>query len=233
MGSPLGPVLANIFIVELEKILIPKLDKEVKLWRRFVDDTICFAKIDSLNYILLTINSFHKNIKFTMEIEQNSMIPFLDVLLIRTPQKIHASAYRKKTNTNLYMHRNSFAPNNWKWGTLKTVVRRAYETCSTDEYLRDALKHIRSTFNEINNYPHWVISKVFKEIKNKQAYQRNISQDNNDEDQKQHFLVLPYKGQKGEQVVNSMRKRLNVVLPRNVKIRTCYTGKKVKFLLQN
>ena len=85
IGSPLGPVLANIFMVEHEKILIPKLDKEVKLWRRFVDDTICFAKIDSLNYILLTINSFCKNIKFTMEIEQNSTIPFLDVLLIRTP----------------------------------------------------------------------------------------------------------------------------------------------------
>ena len=38
--------------------------------------------------------------------------------------------------------------------------------------------------------------------------------------------MLPYKGQKGEQVVNSMRKRLNVVLPRNVKIWTCYTGKR-------
>ena len=69
MGSPLGPVLANIFIVELETIIIPKLDKDVKLWRRFVDDTICFAKMGSLNCILLPINCFHKNIKFTMEIE--------------------------------------------------------------------------------------------------------------------------------------------------------------------
>ena len=103
MGSPLGPVIANIFTVELEKILIPKLDKEVKLWRRFVDDTICFVKMDSLNHVLLTINSFHKNIKFTMEIEQNSAIPFLEVLLIRTPQKIHTTVYRKRTNTNLYM----------------------------------------------------------------------------------------------------------------------------------
>ena len=102
MGSPLGPILANIFMVELEKIIIPKLEKEVKLWRRFVDDTIWFAKMGSLSYILLTINSFHKNIiKFTMEIGQNSTIPFLDVLLIRTQQKIHTTVYRKNTNTNL------------------------------------------------------------------------------------------------------------------------------------
>ena len=107
--------------------------------------------------------------------------------------------------------------NNWKWGELKTLVRRAYETCSTDQYLRDELKHIRGTFNEINNYPLWV----------KQAYQCNISQDNNNKDQKQHLLVSPYKGHNGKQVINSMRKRLNVVLPRIVKIRTCYTGKRL------
>ena len=69
---------------------------------------LCFAKMDSLNYILLTINSFHKNIKFTMETEQNSTIAFLDVLLIRTSQKIHTTTvYCKKTNTNLYMKWNS------------------------------------------------------------------------------------------------------------------------------
>ena len=158
MGSPLGHVLARIFrglsFIELEKILIPKLDKEIKLWRRFIDDTIYFAKMDSVKYLLFTINGFRKNIKFTMEIEQDSTIPFLDVLLIRTPQMIHTNVYRKKINTNLYIHWNSFAPNNWKLGTLETLVRRAYETCSTDEYLRDKLKHIRVTLNEIINYPH-------------------------------------------------------------------------------
>ena len=85
------------------------------------------------------------------------------------------------------------------------------------------------TFNEINNYPHWVISKVFKEIKNKQVYQRNIFLDNKNDGQKKHLLVLPHKRHKGEQMVNSMRKQLNVVLGRNVKIRTCYTGKRLRF----
>ena len=70
-----------------------------------------------------------------------------------------------------------------KWGTLKTLVHTAYETCSTDQYLWDELKHIWGMFNEINNCPHWVISKVIQKIKNKQAYQCNISQDNNNEDQ--------------------------------------------------
>ena len=62
-----------------------------------------------LSYILLTINTFNKNIiKFTMEIEKISTILFLDVLLIRTQQKIHTTVYRKNTNTSLYIHWNLY-----------------------------------------------------------------------------------------------------------------------------
>ena len=39
MGSPLEPVIANMFMVELETSLVPKLEDRVKKWRRFVDDT--------------------------------------------------------------------------------------------------------------------------------------------------------------------------------------------------
>ena len=131
-----------------------------------------------------------------MEADQNSATPLLHVLLIKTTQKIQTTVCRQETNTNLYIYWNSFAPNNLKWETLKTLVHRTCETCATDEYLRDELKHIQGKFNEINNYPHWVISKVFKETESKPAYQRNVSQGNNNEDQKQHLLVLPYKGQK-------------------------------------
>ena len=49
--------------------------------------------MDPLNYTSLTINSFHQNIEFTLGIEQNSAIPFLEILLIRTLQKIHRTIY--------------------------------------------------------------------------------------------------------------------------------------------
>ena len=39
MGSPLGPVLANIFMVELERSLVPMMQEEIALWFRHVDDT--------------------------------------------------------------------------------------------------------------------------------------------------------------------------------------------------
>jgi len=40
MGSPLGPVIAGIFMVELEQKLLPELSTMMTPWFRYVDDTI-------------------------------------------------------------------------------------------------------------------------------------------------------------------------------------------------
>ena len=156
MGSPLGPVLANIFGVELDTSVIPNLSNKVKLRKRFVDDKFCLARLEYIDNILLALNSFHKNVKFTSEIEKDNTFPSVDILIIRKPGKIETTMHRKKTCTDLYMNWYSFEPKSWKWGTLKTVVRRAHINCSTEKHLKTELNHIRKTFNEINNYPHWV-----------------------------------------------------------------------------
>ena len=38
MGSQLGPVLANIFMLELERSIIPTLTGKMKCWTRYVDE---------------------------------------------------------------------------------------------------------------------------------------------------------------------------------------------------
>ena len=67
MKFPLGPVLANIFMVELEQNIIPTLSKDISLWKRYVDDTICFVNSNRISHVLESLNSFHSNIKFTVE----------------------------------------------------------------------------------------------------------------------------------------------------------------------
>ena len=83
MGSPLGPILANVYMVELENTLVPRLHQHVQKWRGYVDDTFAYVKNESIDYVLTTLNSFHPNISFTYEKENNSQLPFLDVLFIR------------------------------------------------------------------------------------------------------------------------------------------------------
>ena len=69
MGSPLGPVLAGIIVVELGNSIVPKLNSHLKFWKRYVDDALTIVKEGSINHVLQQLNSFHPNIQFTFEIE--------------------------------------------------------------------------------------------------------------------------------------------------------------------
>ena len=79
MGSPLGPVLAGIFMVELERTILPTLREHMRPWKRYVDDTISYIKEESIEHVLSKLNGYHDNIKLTYEVENAGKLPFLDV----------------------------------------------------------------------------------------------------------------------------------------------------------
>jgi TFIIF-interacting CTD phosphatase-like protein len=81
--------------------------KKPAWWFRFVDDTfvVLLHGKDELHEFLKHLNSIHPNITFTMEVEQNKVLPFLDVLVSRSPDgSLGHSIYRKSTHTDLYLH---------------------------------------------------------------------------------------------------------------------------------
>ena len=91
MRSPLGRVLSDIFMIELETSFIPELTDCIEFWKRYIDDTICFIKFRSVNYILSVLNSFNVNIKFTYELGHEGKLPLLDVLSRRTRKGIYTT----------------------------------------------------------------------------------------------------------------------------------------------
>ena len=102
LGSPFGPILPGIFVVELETTIVPTLDNLLRKWKRYVDDTYCIVKTDSVNEILLKLNSFHMKIQIAYKVETNNMLPFLDVLVIRNNNNIETTVYRKPTNDDSF-----------------------------------------------------------------------------------------------------------------------------------
>ena len=155
IGSPLVPVLAGIFMTELENKLVPTLKEYPSFWRRYTDDTLCFVKEGSCEFVLAIFNIFHRNIKFTYEIGSNNMISFLDVLLVERESCIDTAVFRKSTNSNLYINWNSFAPEVWKKSTLRCLekstlrclVKRAYKVCNQNYFLHMELEHLQTKPN--------------------------------------------------------------------------------------
>ena len=121
LGHPLGPMLAGIFMVHLEKTLMPKLEKFMKAWKRYVDGTITYIKPDFITDVVNILNKYHENIKITYAVEHNGKISFLDTLLMGNNRKLETTVFDKETNNNLYFHWRSFGPATWKKGTLKWI----------------------------------------------------------------------------------------------------------------
>ena len=165
MLPPLGIVIAGIFMVELERSLIPTLMEHMTPWKRYVDDTTAVIKLSSIEHVLSIHTSFHQNIESTYELEQNRQIYFLDVTLVKTNDTLQTAIYRKRTNNVVHLHRNSFAPRTWKCGPLRIILIRPYKICSTKEPLQNELKQIEEEFIKINDYPKWVFDQLNEECK--------------------------------------------------------------------
>ena len=210
MGSPLRPVLSDIFMIELETSLSPELIDYIQFWKRYVDDTICFIKVGSVNYILSVLNSFDVNIKFTYELEHDGKLPFIDVLLCRSGKKIYTTVYRKAINNDVYLNWSVFAPIGLKRGTLKTLIERAYLI----------LQQISEQHNNETNGT---------DNSNKNVDGDNISSMKNESVtlEKQPLLVLPYQGKQKDHFLKSFKKGIRNILPNNVKARIAFTVRKV------
>ena len=187
------------------------------------------------------MNSFDENIQFTFKSENKGTLPFLDVLLCRRGRELTTAVYRKKTNNDIYLNWNTFAPVTWKRGTLRTLVQRAYLVCSTETYLKEELTYLEKVFIEKNNYPNYVINQVFTQVKEEHKSRNYNNNINNsiavpitleNENEKRHPLTIPYQGEKGDHLIKSMKRNLEKILPNNVKSQITYTGRKLGSLFE-
>ena len=95
MGSPLGPLLANAFMCSIEETL-ERDGKMPTYYKRFVDDTstIMPNKTSAGNFLDI-LNQCHYSIKFTMETESNSMLPFLGTQLLNKHTRVTGTLNRQ------------------------------------------------------------------------------------------------------------------------------------------
>ena len=81
MGSPISPLLANLFMEEFEVKAI-NTTPTPHLWLRYVDDTFVIQQAEHSHQLLQHLNSQDPHIQFTMEDpNQDGTLPFLDTLV--------------------------------------------------------------------------------------------------------------------------------------------------------
>ena len=135
MGSPLGPVLANLFMGHHEKLRLGNFQGSEILFIVDMLTTLFAYFIRDMMQILVFdyINSRHPNIRFTMEKEAQHKLPsVLDVLVDNNdPNSLLTRVYREKTFTGSLTNYFSFTSYSYKVCLIRTLVDRAYKINNT------------------------------------------------------------------------------------------------------
>ena len=69
MGSSLGPLMANVIMTELERVVVKDLfnKRYLKFYIPYMDDTLVLMKKSDVTMVLEALNGFHKNLNFTVD----------------------------------------------------------------------------------------------------------------------------------------------------------------------
>jgi hypothetical protein len=151
MGSPLSPIVANLYMEKFEKNALETYPLKPSRWKRYVDDTnvIWPHGKEELDKFFEHLNGISEDIKFTMELEDNNSIPFLDVLITRKQDgTLGHKVFRKKTHTDSYLHAESHHHPSQKMGVLNTMATRATRI-SDKEHLKEEIDHLTKVFKNI------------------------------------------------------------------------------------
>ena len=202
MGSPLGPLMANVFMCHLEEKLT-RGGLMPQLYKRYVDDTLArMPSVDAAAEFLSTLNGLHPSLTFTMELPVDNKIPFIGIEIVKNGTKLETQVYRKPTNTGLLLHFQSHTDKRYKDSLLQTMIHRAYSLSSTTEAFNAECAKLRSIFSRLD-YPMSVIDSAIKKF-----LFLNSSADKaerNNDDSSTVRISLPFKDQVA---ANAVRKQL-------------------------
>ena len=169
MGSPLGSILANIFLSHHEENWLNKCPIEFKpnFYRRYVDDIfVLFESSESAHSFREYMSSKHQNINFTAEQENIGSLSFLDVKICGKNGKFVTSVYRKPTFSGVFTNYESFIPTYQKRGLLHTLLHRSFSICCDFKTFHFEINHLKNILMK-NNYPPNFIDSCIKSFLNK------------------------------------------------------------------
>ena len=94
MSSLLGPTFANFYLGDIEDKIFKIIEKP-EIYCHYIDDIFILEKIHQLKEIFEKFSP----LKFTIELDKNNELPYLDVLINNNSNiDLKLQVYRKFTN---------------------------------------------------------------------------------------------------------------------------------------
>ena len=229
MGSPLGPLMANACMCMLEEKLVQD-GRMPSFYRRYVDDTLAiFPSHEAHENFFAHLNTLHPSIRFTAELAENGILPFIGVNCHLDSSGVQTSVYHKPTDTGLLLHFHSHVDQKYKHSLLRTMIHRAYKISSSWQHLHGELSRIRATFTSLQ-YPRSLIDLMVRRVISDSLRPGPRPTDQSPMTRNTSRFILPYKS---KELSTSLRADLTSLNKRlDVNISPVFVSSKVRDLIK-
>ena len=146
-GSPIGPILFNIFLCHHEKLWLEQCLIPFKPFIniRYVDDIfLLFSDIKHLQLFEQFMNISHTNIKFTTEAEKNNQLVFVDSNITRHGESFLTGICRKSTFSGIYTNYNSLIPSQYKTGLVTALLEQCFQIAGSYEIVHKEVEKLKT-----------------------------------------------------------------------------------------
>ena len=213
--SPLSPIIANLFMEDLEEQAMHSAPLRPSLLLRYVDDTFVIwphgeQNLQSFHTLL---NQMSANIEFTIEKEEEGRLAFLDVLVTRSGDQLSTAVYRKPTHTDRYIPYHSHHHPRMLTGVMRGMRDRALRICDNTSK-QPEMEHLARVF-QANGFPEKLVRKTLSKPQRQQ-----IREQPPEEEEPPKTLHIPYVRGLSEKIEKSCAP-LAVKAPKYTEAATC------------
>lgn len=154
MGSRMGPNYACLFVGYVEQQIREQYTGFIpQLHKRYIDDIVGTAscRSDELEDFIDFVSNFHPALQFTSTITETEL-PFLDINLRISEDRIQTSVFYKETDTHNYLHFSSFHPDPCKRAIPYSQFLRLRRLCSDNDDFQNKSREMMTFFTQ-RGYP--------------------------------------------------------------------------------
>lgn len=163
--------------------------RNVRLCLKYVDDLLIVLPSRQVNRVKDVLNGIHPKLQFTVELETDGKLPYLDILIVRKENGVLVHDwYMKPSAAGKILHYNSHHPLHQKLNTTLNLFMRIHKL-SSPEFLNKNIERAKQILSK-NGYPLNLIRKQI--VKSMSLLTPNDVRNSNPSNERIVYRSLPF-----------------------------------------